>query len=42
MNYMAPQLMQIFGVGRLSAAITPAEAEHLAIADLVSGLLRLG
>ncbi len=42
MNYKAPQLMQILGVGRHSAAITPAEAEHLAIADLVRGDPRLG
>ncbi len=43
MNYSAERLMQIFGVGRHSAAVTPAEAERLAhderaIAERVYGL----
>jgi uncharacterized protein (TIGR02594 family) len=43
MNYSAARLMEIFGVGRHSAAITPAEARRLAndeqsIADRVYGL----
>jgi len=43
MNYSAPRLMEIFGVGRHSAAVTPAEAERLAhdergIAERVYGL----
>jgi uncharacterized protein (TIGR02594 family) len=43
MKYRAPRLMEIFGVGRHSAAITPAEAERLAqdergIAERVYGL----
>lgn len=43
MNYSAPRMMQIFGVGRHSAAVTEAEAEALAykpakIAERVYGL----
>jgi putative chitinase len=43
MRYRAPRLMEIFGVGHHSAAITPAEAERLAldehgIAERVYGL----
>jgi hypothetical protein len=33
----APQLMQIYGVGRHSAAITPAEAEHLFMCTVLEG-----
>src|SRR5262245_33117919 len=43
MKYSAPRLMEIFGVGRHSAAVAPAEAERLAyderaIAERVYGL----
>lgn len=43
MNYSAPRLMQIFGQGHHSAAVTPAEAEQIAhhpeaIAERVYGL----
>lgn len=37
MKYKAPQLMQICGVGRHSAAIPPAEAEHLAMCTVLEG-----